>query len=94
MEQQAGSKLRKEYVKAVYYLKYAEYIMGNAGLNEARLLESRLESRLPGEISITSDSLVAQMVKRLPAMWETWVQSLGWEDLREKEMATYSSTLA
>ena len=39
-------------------------------------------------------SLVAQMVKRLPAMWETWVQSLGWEDLLEKEMATHSSILA
>ena len=34
------------------------------------------------------------MVKRLPAMQETWVQSLGWEDLLEKEMATHSSTLA
>ena len=34
------------------------------------------------------------MVKRLPAMWETQVQSLGWEDLLEKEMATHSSTLA
>ena len=39
-------------------------------------------------------SLVAQMVKRLPEMWETWVQSLGWEDLLEKETATHSSTLA
>ena len=39
-------------------------------------------------------SLVAQMVNRLPAMWETWVQSLGWEDPLEKEMATHSSTLA
>ena len=39
-------------------------------------------------------SLVAQMVKRLPTMWETWVRSLGWEDLQEKEMATQSSTLA
>ena len=29
-------------------------------------------------------SLVAQTVKRLPAMWETWVRSLGWEDLLEK----------
>ena len=38
-------------------------------------------------------SLVAQMVKRLPTMWETRVQSLGWEDL-EKEMATHSSILA
>ena len=36
-------------------------------------------------------SLVAQMVKCLPAMRETWVQSLGWEDLLEKEMATHSS---
>ena len=34
------------------------------------------------------------MVKRLPAMWETQVQSLGWEDPLEKEMATDSSTLA
>ena len=39
-------------------------------------------------------SLVAQMVKCLPTMWETWVQSLGWEDLLEKEMATHSSILA
>ena len=39
-------------------------------------------------------SLVAQMVKRLPAMWETWVQSLGWEDPLEKEMVIHSSTLA
>ena len=34
------------------------------------------------------------MVKRLPAMQETWVQSLGWEDPLEKEMATHSGTLA
>ena len=34
------------------------------------------------------------MVKRLPTMWETWVQSLGREDLLEKEMATHSSILA
>ena len=40
------------------------------------------------------DFLVAQMVKRLPTMWETWVQSLGWEDPLEKGMATHSSTLA
>ena len=39
-------------------------------------------------------SLVAQLVKNLPAMWETWVQSLGWEDLLEKEKATPSSILA
>ena len=39
-------------------------------------------------------SLVAQMVKRLPTMQETQVQSLGWEDPLEKEMATHSSILA
>ena len=39
-------------------------------------------------------SLVAQMVKRLPAVRETRVRSLGWEDPLEKEMATHSSTLA
>ena len=40
------------------------------------------------------DSLVAQTVKRLPAMWETWVRSLGGEDPLETEMATHSSILA
>ena len=39
-------------------------------------------------------SLVAQIVKNLPAMWETWVQSLGWEDSLEDGMATHSSILA
>ena len=39
-------------------------------------------------------SLVAQRLKRLPAMWETWVRFLGWEDPLEKEMATHSSILA
>ena len=39
-------------------------------------------------------SLVAQRLKHLPAMWETWVRSLGWDDPLEKEMATHSSILA
>ena len=34
-------------------------------------------------------SLVTQTVKGLPAMWETWVQSLGWEDPLEEDMATH-----
>ena len=38
-------------------------------------------------------SLVAQTVKRLSTMWETWVRSLGWEDSLEKEMATHSILL-
>ena len=39
-------------------------------------------------------SLVAQTVKRLSTMRETWLRSLGWEDSLEKEMTTHSSTLA
>ena len=55
--------------------------------------------RFPGEatgypLQYSWASLVAQMVKNLPAMWETWVRSLGWEDLLEKGMATHSSVLA
>ena len=44
------------------------------------------------DFSLTS--LVAQTVKHLPTMRETWVKSLGQEDLLEKEMATHSSILA
>ena len=39
-------------------------------------------------------SLVAQLVKNPPAMWEAWVQSLGWEDPLEKGKATHSGILA
>ena len=58
----------------------------------------KLESRLLGEISTTSDiqmiSLVAQLVKNVPAVQETPVRFLGQEDPLEKEMATQSSVLA
>ena len=37
---------------------------------------------------------MAQMVKNPPAMWETWVQSLGWEDALEEGIATHSTVLA
>ena len=39
-------------------------------------------------------SLVAQLVKNLAAMWETWVRSLSWEEYLEKENTTHSSILA
>ena len=55
--------------------------------------------RSPGEgighpLQYSWASLVVQMVKNLPAMWETWVQYLGWEDPLEKGKATHSSILA
>ena len=43
---------------------------------------------------VLTNELVAQMVKNLPAVQETWVQSLGWEDPLEKGKATHSSILA
>ena len=52
----------------------------------------RASSKFPG--MVPQASLVAQTVKNLPAVQETWVQSSGWEDPLEKEMATQSSILA
>ena len=51
-------------------------------------------SRITPVLPSRKASLVAQMVKNLPAMQETWVLSLGWEDPLGKEMATHSSILA
>ena len=55
--------------------------------------------RSPGEgieylVQCSWASLVAQMVKNLPAMWETWVWSLGWKDPMEEGMETHSSILS
>ena len=53
--------------------------------------------RSPGEgigYPLQYSSLVAQMVKNLPTVWETWVQSLGWEDPLEKGMVPHTSILA
>ena len=47
-----------------------------------------------GRLIYSWTSLVAQMVKRLSTIRETWVRSLGWEDSLEKAMATHSSILA
>ena len=50
--------------------------------------------RWPSENELSLSTLVTQMVKNLPAMQETQVQSLGWEDPLEKRMATHFSILA
>ena len=59
------------------------------GQHRMRLLDSIFNS-----MDINLSSLVTQMVMKLPAMQETWVRSLGWEDLLEEGMATHSSMLA
>ena len=51
-----------------------------------------LTTLLIGNVVVMA-SLVAQMVKKPPAMQETWVRSLGWEDPLEEGMATHSSIL-
>ena len=61
------------------------------------MLETPVQ-RFPGEgigypLQYSWDSLVAQMVKNPPAMWEIWVLSLGWEDPLEEDMATHSNIL-
>ena len=54
----------------------------------------KIKHRITHGPSSSGASLVAQPVKNLPAMQETWVQSLGWEGLLEEEMTTHSSILA
>ena len=58
-----------------------------------RWLGSIIDS-LDMNLSKLWDLPVAQLVKNLPIMQETWVRSLGWEDPQEKGMTTYSSILA
>ena len=68
---------------------------------DTRSLQSTGSQRVEQDLATTTNhhyilvaSLVAQMVKHLPAMQETWVRSLAQEDALEKEMATHSSILA
>ena len=67
-------------------------------LNRWDLLLCSFRPVIPPSVSLFTSllrsSLVAQMVKRLPTIQETWVGSLGREDLLEQEMATHSSILA
>ena len=69
-------------------IKYSEGVNpGHLLLSEKKFVHRRI-------LCITWASLVAQRLKCLPAMRETWVRSLGWKDPLEKEMATHSSILA
>ena len=61
---------------------------------EVILKQKRQKKRKARTISPHWFPLVAQRVKRLLALWETWVRSLGQEDPLEIEMSTHSSTLA
>ena len=74
----------------------------NLGLTEKFWIEQKQNSEqdecgnrnLLVTMEMRETSLVPRMLENLPVIQETWVQSLGWEDLLEKEMATHSSILA
>ena len=72
--------------------KEATYNAGDTGLIPGSGKATGEEIGYPLQYSWAS--LVAQLVKNLPAMWETWLRSLGWEDALEKGKATHSSILA
>ena len=71
------------------FSRQASYHFGNI---ETHLFVSRVFNL--SSFFFSGASLMAQMVKSLPATWETWVWSLGWEDPLEKGMATHSSICA
>ena len=62
--------------------------------SDAHVIKQQLGPGFLASFQAQEASLVAQLVKNLPAMQETWVPSLGWEDPLEKGTATHSSILA
>ena len=81
-------KLKFDWVSFIFICQIWQFNLGSSvNLSKSLLL---FESQFPS----IGASLVVQMVKNLPAMWETWVQSLGREDPLENGMATHTSILA
>ena len=72
----------------------ARTTMQSSSSTSAYLSEENKSTYLKRYLPLNGASWVTQKVKNLPAMWETWVQSLGWEDALEKGMAAHSSILA
>ena len=82
------------YIKSKGYLVLCLTEPCLAGKNERTILGILACSMLDCSSSLVWASLVAQLVKNPPAMWDTWVQSLGWKDPLEKGMATHSCIFA
>ena len=90
----------------VFFLKY-DFVLGPASLPSFTQMSIALccsgclismqfnsANKIKGKVLHVWASLVAQTLKNPPAMWETWLQSLGWEDPLEEGMATHSSVFA
>ena len=72
--------------------KFRELVMDREAWSVSRVTKS--QTRLSDWTELNGASLVAQLVKNLLVVQDTWVQSLGWENLLEKGIATHSSILA
>ena len=109
IEQKIGGKSKKKTTSSVKDVFYYEVIITTGFPHSSVGKEPTCNAgepgsspgweRSPGEgigypLQYSWASLVAHLVKNLPAMQETWVQSLGWEDPLEKGKATHSSFLA
>ena len=95
-----GLKIRIQFVEEVKTKLIPNICVGMSLMKECEWHSRKVKQhvRRPGDKRAGSilvrASLVAQMVKRLPWMQETWVWSMGWEDPLEKRMATHSSILS
>ena len=87
LDRQKNKRVQEKHLFLLYWLCQSLWLCGSQSTVEN---SERDGNTRPPDLS----SLVAQRLKRLPAMWETWIWSLGWEDLLEKETAIHSSTLA
>ena len=87
---------RQEYWSGLPFLSPGDLPVSGIEPGSPTLQADALLAEPPGKLlgQVTSASLVAQAVKCLSSMQETWVRSLGWEDPLEKEMAIHSSTIA
>ena len=107
MTQRVGTKSKIEYIKhlvfGVIYKLNGSFTGSSAGKESACNAGDPSSipgsGRYPGEgisypLQYSWASVMARLVKKPPAMWEAWVQSLGWEDPLEKGKATHSTILA
>ena len=83
----------REFQKNIYFC-FIDYTKAFDCVDHNKLWKILEVMEISDHLTCLQAPLVAQLVKTPPAMWETWVQSLGWEDPLEKGKATHASILA